>query len=65
MATMTAAPLTTSGVARRLRRCETTVRNLVRSGRLQPAMTTETGVRLYDPLDVDRLARELERKSEA
>ena len=45
--------LTTSTVARRLQVSESTVRNLVRSGLLKAART-ESGIRIFDPADVDQ-----------
>jgi hypothetical protein len=57
-----AAPLTTSGVARATKRAEGTVRAWVKSGRLRPMVTTQSGIRLFDPLDVARLAEEIEQE---
>jgi hypothetical protein len=57
----TVAPLMTGDVARRLRRSENYVRVLEKGGRLI-ATRTSTGVRLYDPASVERLARELEQR---
>lgn len=53
---VTTVPLTTSSAARRLKRSEGTVRNWVRDGRLRPIATTESGVRLFDPVEIDKLA---------
>lgn len=50
-------PLTTSDVARELRISESSVRGLERSGRL-PATRTATGIRLFDPADVRRMAEQ-------
>lgn len=62
--TMTTAPLTTSGVTRRLshhgvKKSEGTVRNLNKAGLLRAMAVTESGVKLYDPAEVDRLATAL------
>jgi len=54
-------PLTVGDVARRLNVSEDTVRSLERSGRL-PATKTSAGWRLFDPGDVERLARDRERR---
>ncbi len=56
---MTPAPLTTASVARRLSVSEGTVRGWVRGGRLSTVATTESGVRLFDPQEVDRLAQQI------
>ena len=56
---ITKEPLTTSGVARRLERSEQTVRSWVRSGRLHPVAVTASGINLFDPRDIDRVAQEL------
>jgi DNA-binding transcriptional MerR regulator len=48
--------LTTSGVARRLSVAEVTVRSWVRLGRLRALATTQSGIRLFDPVEVERLA---------
>jgi excisionase family DNA binding protein len=52
--------LTTSSVARRLGVAEVTVRLWARTGRLR-ATRTETGLRLFAPADVERLADEIKR----
>ncbi len=51
-------PLTTSGVAKVLDKCEATVRNYAISGRLS-CTRTSSGIRIFDPQDVEQLAREL------
>ena len=54
---MARAFLTTSSAARVLHVADGTVRQMARRGEL-PAIRTEGGVRLFDPADVDRVARE-------
>jgi excisionase family DNA binding protein len=54
-------PLTTAAAARRLEMSEQTVRNLVRRGKLKTIAVTASGLRLYDPSEVERFARELGR----
>ncbi len=51
--------ITTAGVARRVKRSEGTVRYWVRTGRLTPGSVTESGVALYDPVAIERLAERL------
>jgi DNA-binding transcriptional MerR regulator len=51
-------PMTTASVARRLEKSEGTIRAWVRAGRLQPMAVTDSGVKLFDPAEIDRLARE-------
>jgi DNA-binding transcriptional MerR regulator len=53
--------MTTASVARRLEKSEGTIRAWVRSGRLQPMAITESGVKLFDPAEVNRLAEARER----
>ena len=48
--------LTTTSAARRVDRSEATIRNWTKAGHLTPVTTTPSGVRLYDPADVDRAA---------
>jgi DNA-binding transcriptional MerR regulator len=60
--TKTMEPLTTSSVARRLKRAEGTIRGWVRDGRLVPMTQTESGVRLFDPAAIERLATEMEER---
>jgi DNA-binding transcriptional MerR regulator len=57
------APMTTNTVARLLRRSADSVRRYEREGRL-PAVRTESGIRLFDPIAVERLARELKLSEE-
>ena len=52
--------LTVGDVAKRLGLSADAVRLFERTGRL-PAMRTASGVRLFDPLDVERLRQERER----
>jgi DNA-binding transcriptional MerR regulator len=54
--------ITTAGVARRVRRSEGTVRYWVRTGRLTPTAVTESGVALYEPAAIERLAQKLDRE---
>jgi DNA-binding transcriptional MerR regulator len=51
------APLTTSGVARALRWSENTVRVKARRGEL-PFTETASGIRLFQPEDIERIAAE-------
>lgn len=50
-------PMTTAGVAARLGLSADRVRQLARSGKLR-CVTTASGLRIYDALDVDALAAE-------
>ena len=52
-------PLTTSGAAKVLNRCEATVRNYARTGRLR-STRTPSGIRIFDGQDVRRLRAELQ-----
>jgi excisionase family DNA binding protein len=56
MTITTAGPLTTSEAARLLRVSESCVRALERAGKL-PAARTQGGQRIFQRLDVERLAR--------
>lgn len=49
--------LTSAEVAARLHRTPACVRLWARTGRLQPAVQTKSGLRLFSPVDVDALAR--------
>jgi DNA-binding transcriptional MerR regulator len=53
--------LQTGDVARRLDLTPDGVRALVRTGRLSSAVTTPRGVKLFDPVAVERLRVERER----
>ena len=57
-------PLTTSGAAKVLDRCEATVRAYEKSGRLQ-STRTPSGIRIFDAEDVHRLGRELQSQRSA
>jgi DNA-binding transcriptional MerR regulator len=53
--------LTVGEAARRLERSEQTVRNYEARGKLKACARTSSGVRLFDPGDVERLAAELKK----
>ncbi len=48
--------LTTAGAARILGVTPATVRQMVQRQRITPATTTDSGIRLFDPSEVERLA---------
>jgi DNA-binding transcriptional MerR regulator len=55
---MTQAKMTSADVARRLDVTPAAVRHWARTGRLIPAETTVSGIRLFDADDIERLAAE-------
>ena len=59
---MTTNLLTTAEVAKRVDRDRSVILRLVEAGRLTPAMKLpgKTGAHLFDPVEVDRLAAELD-----
>ena len=56
--------LTTGRVARMLDASETTVRHMARRGEL-PCVVTESGIRLFQRVDVERLAAERQARRDA